>query len=314
MDLALTRAHEAARAAGREVGARLQAGWSAPDVIAAVTATGVGPGGDGVREALLIEGLAHASPGAGLVLALHRAAARIGVAASAASGSPTVVGLALTGELVPTLDDGCLSGEVSWAASVVPGGRVVVGAQEGARRVACAVVVDANGVSREGIEASGLADVPWARLTFASAPCEVLGPPEPAMTWARVLMAAVALGIGRRALDEALSGAAVYERRGPGGEQTLQGLVADAATDLEAATIVTWSAVSAGAPSLSEASMAKLLATAAAQGAVLRATQVVGVSSFERGHVLARLAEDVRAIELFGGRTEALRESISLDS
>ncbi|HEY6507091.1 MAG TPA: acyl-CoA dehydrogenase family protein, partial [Vicinamibacterales bacterium] len=62
---------------------------------------------------------------------------------------------------------------------------------------------------------------------------------------------------------------------------------------------------------LAQASMAKLLATEAAQRAVLRATQVVGVASFERGHVLERLSHDVRALELFAGRTEALREAVA---
>ena len=53
---------------------------------------------------------------------------------------------------------------------------------------------------------------------------------------------------------------------------------------------------------------AKLAATTAAQQAVARATQVVGLSSFVRGHVIEQLTHDVRAIELFAGRTEALRE------
>ena len=41
------------------------------------------------------------------------------------------------------------------------------------------------------------------------------------------------------------------------------------------------------------------------------ATQVVGVDSFRRGHVIERLTQDVRAIELFAGRTEALREAVA---
>ena len=45
--------------------------------------------------------------------------------------------------------------------------------------------------------------------------------------------------------------------------------------------------------------------------AVARATQVVGADSFRRGHVIERLAQDVRALELFAGRTEALREAVA---
>ena len=76
--------------------------------------------------------------------------------------------------------------------------------------------------------------------------------------------------------------------------------------------MLTWQAAAQGADvSLAAGSMAKLAATSAAQAAVVRATQVVGVDSFRRGHVIERLTQDVRAIELFAGRTEALRESVA---
>jgi alkylation response protein AidB-like acyl-CoA dehydrogenase len=55
--------------------------------------------------------------------------------------------------------------------------------------------------------------------------------------------------------------------------------------------------------------MAKLAVTEATQGAVARATQIVGGDTFRRGHIIERLAQDVRALELFAGRTEALREA-----
>jgi alkylation response protein AidB-like acyl-CoA dehydrogenase len=57
--------------------------------------------------------------------------------------------------------------------------------------------------------------------------------------------------------------------------------------------------------------MAKLAVTEAVQRAVARATQVVGVESFRAGHVVEHLAQDVRALELFAGRTEALREAVA---
>ena len=95
------------------------------------------------------------------------------------------------------------------------------------------------------------------------------------------------------------------------GEQTVQGLLADAATELDAAMMMVWKAASAPVPSLADASMAKLAVTSAAQRAVERATQVVGADSFQRGHIIERLAQDVRALELFAGRTEALREAVA---
>jgi len=51
----------------------------------------------------------------------------------------------------------------------------------------------------------------------------------------------------------------------------------------------------------------------AAQAAVVRATQVVGIDSMRSGHAIERLTQDVRAIEVFAGRTEALREAAAYD-
>jgi alkylation response protein AidB-like acyl-CoA dehydrogenase len=131
------------------------------------------------------------------------------------------------------------------------------------------------------------------------------------MATVRTLLAAVGLGIGRRALREALSVARTVGWKGAGGEQTVQGLLADAATELDAATLLTWKAAQGTPLSLADASMAKLAATEAAQRAVARATQVVGADTFRKGHVIEHLAQDVRALELFAGRTEALREAVA---
>ena len=81
--------------------------------------------------------------------------------------------------------------------------------------------------------------------------------------------------------------------------------------ELDAAEMLTWKAATAPSLSLADASMAKLAATEATQRAVARATQVVGADSFRQGHIIERLAQDVRALELFAGRTEALREAVA---
>ena len=97
-------------------------------------------------------------------------------------------------------------------------------------------------------------------------------------------------------------------------EQTVQGLLADAATELDAARLLTWKAAADGdRVLLGDASLAKLFATGAAQRAVERATQVIGAETFRRGHVIERLAQDVRALELFAGRTETLRASAAAE-
>jgi alkylation response protein AidB-like acyl-CoA dehydrogenase len=141
-----------------------------------------------------------------------------------------------------------------------------------------------------------------------------LGATMPIMALVRLLLTAAGLGIGRRALYEALIAAQGRTGRGAGGEQTVQGLLADAATELDAATLLTWKAATASELSLADASMAKLAATEATQRAVARATQVVGADSFRSDHIVERLAQDVRALELFAGRTEALREAVALDT
>ena len=59
--------------------------------------------------------------------------------------------------------------------------------------------------------------------------------------------------------------------------------------------------------------MAKLASTEAVQRAVARASQVIGGDALRRGHVIERLSQDVRALELFAGRTEALREAVAAE-
>jgi alkylation response protein AidB-like acyl-CoA dehydrogenase len=167
------------------------------------------------------------------------------------------------------------------------------------------VSLEAPGVTIEPVGTAALQGLVCGHVTFTGAECTPIGATIPIMTRIRVLMAAVGLGIGRRALREALTTARAAHTAAAG-EQTVQGLLADAATELDAAMLMTWKAASAAA-SLADASLAKLAVTSAAQRAVERATQVVGADSFQRGHPIERLAQDVRALELFAGRTEALR-------
>jgi hypothetical protein len=41
---------------------------------------------------------------------------------------------------------------------------------------------------------------------------------------------------------------------------------------------------------------------------------VIGADSFRRGHIIESLTQDVRALELFAGRTEALREAVASET
>ena len=309
MDFSLTAAQTARRSLGRSLAAGLDAGWLPSDLVRRGSEAGLltGPP-DAVADVVLLEAMAGEAAAPAAALALHMAVAR---SMSTPLADDTVGAVALTSDPVPSLEGGRLTGRAVWLAPVRGKGVALVGARQGADLHACLVALDAPGVVIQEVETNGLEGLPCAHLELSRAPCDVLGPPQPVMAWARLLLAAVGLGMGRRALHEALVAARVLERRGPGGEQTVQGLLADAATELDAATVVVWGAAQSPTLDLADASMAKLLATEAAQRAVLRATQAVGLGSFERGHVLERLSQDVRALELFAGRTEALREAVA---
>jgi len=299
------------RAAGRTLGMQLAGPTPAEAVIAAALETGVVGPGDLVEAALAVEALAAESAAAAMVVALHTTATRALPDTLPAGLRGAAVGaLSLSTEQLPSANGELLTGRASWVGPVTARGVAIVGARRDDDVAAYVVALDAPGVVLEPIEASGLHGVSWAHVTFARTPGVSVGSPADIMATARLLIAAVALGIGSRALRECLAGAERY--RGAGGEQTVQGLLADTATELDAARLLAWKAASApGGPSLAGASMAKLAATTAAQGAVARATQVIGVDSFREGHVIGRLTQDVRAIELFAGRTEALREAVA---
>lgn len=309
MDFALSPRQEQRRAQGRVLARELGDAWTPGQVIQQARAVELlAPDADGVADVLFIEAAAAEASAPSVALALHTAVVR---ACGAPRVGDRVACVALTSEPVATIEGERLHGRAAWLAPVVAGGVAVIAARRAEGLTACLVALDAPGVTLYPMETSGLNGLPCAHVDFDGAPFEDLGTPQPIMAVARLLLAAVGLGMARRALREALRAATQYERTGPGGEQTLHGLVADAATELDAAVVVTWDAALESPVRLAQASMAKLLATEAAQRAVLRATQVVGVASFERGHVLERLSHDVRALELFAGRTEALREAVA---
>src|SRR4030095_11335780 len=214
---------------------------------------------------------------------------------------------------VPVEESGRLSGRAAWVTPLTALGVAVLGVRSAARLAAGAVLLNAPGVRQEPVDTAALGGLVCGHLRLDGAPFVALGATMPFMSRVRILLAAAGLGMGRRALHEALVAAHGHTGHGAGGEQTVQGLLADAATELDAAMLLTWKAACAPRLSLAEASMAKLAATEATQRAVARATQVVGADSFRRGHIIERLAQDVRTLELFAGRTEALRDVVAIE-
>ncbi len=310
MDFDLTDVQAAWREKGDALGRELARDAAAAGVIMGAARVGLlDPAADLLAVAVATEAMAFGSPAAAAVFALHTGTA-LAVAGDDRFTSlfrgEAVAAVGLSSDDVPVESGGKLSGRAAWIAPITDRGVAVVGPRRGEERAAFAVALDAPGVTIEPVQTAALQGLVCGHVTFNGAACTPIGATVPIMTRIRVLMAAVGLGIGRRALRDALTTARAAHTAAAG-EQTVQGLLADAATELDAAMLMMWKAASAPTPSLGEASLAKLAATSAAQRAVERATQVVGADSFQRGHTIERLAQDVRALELFAGRTEALR-------
>jgi butyryl-CoA dehydrogenase len=142
----------------------------------------------------------------------------------------------------------------------------------------------------------------------------------PLAMWAlqggRVAIAAQALGIGEAALDEALAYAKQREQFGQpiGNYQAIQWMLADMATELAAARMLTLKAAAAKdrqEKSTVEASMAKLAASEAGHRAADKAMQILASAGYRRGSVVERLFRDVRATEIYQGTSEAQRMIIA---
>ena len=137
-----------------------------------------------------------------------------------------------------------------------------------------------------------------------------------ALQGGRVAIAAQALGIGQAALDEAISYAKQREQFGQpiANYQAIQWMLADMATELAAARMLTLKAAAAKdtqEKSTVEASMAKLAASEAAHKAADKAMQILASAGYRRGSVVERLFRDVRATEIYQGTSEAQRMIIA---
>ena len=151
----------------------------------------------------------------------------------------------------------------------------------------------------------------------------VLGPVDQGFglaMWAlqggRIAIAAQALGIGAAALGEAIAYAKRRQAFGHpiGDYQAIQWMLADVATELEAARLLTLKAAAAKDRQeriTVEASMAKLAASEAAHKAADKAMQILASAGYRRGSLAERLFRDVRATEIYQGTSEAQRMIIA---
>jgi len=133
-----------------------------------------------------------------------------------------------------------------------------------------------------------------------------------ALDGGRIGIASQALGVGRAALEAAIAYAKERKQFGRpiGDNQAIQFMLADRATELEAARLLTLRAAlwkERGRPYTREASMAKVYATEAGYRACNTAVQVHGGYGYTRDFPVERLLRDVRVSRIYEGTSEVQR-------
>jgi len=126
----------------------------------------------------------------------------------------------------------------------------------------------------------------------------------------RPTVGAAALGMARRALDEAVSRAKSRIMFGkPLADMPItQAKIADMATQIDAAALLVYRAAWArdrdGGRITREAAMAKMVATESAQSVIDNAVQIFGGLGVTKGNIVEQLYRDVRALRIYEGATE----------
>jgi acyl-CoA dehydrogenase len=133
----------------------------------------------------------------------------------------------------------------------------------------------------------------------------------------RTTVAAAALGLARRALDEALVRVAAREVQGrPLADlQMVQAHIAEMALRVDAAALLVYRAAwtkDQGAPRVSrEAAMAKLYATEEAQKVIDAAVQLHGGDGVRSGATVERLYREIRALRIYEGASDVQKVIIA---
>lgn len=134
----------------------------------------------------------------------------------------------------------------------------------------------------------------------------------------RIGIASQSLGIARACLDEAVKYANARRQfgRAIGTFQAIQWMVADMATQIEAAKLLTLSAANQKDKGISftkEASMAKLFASELANRAAYKALQIHGGYGYMTEYKVERLYRDARVTSIYEGTSEIQRVVIARD-
>jgi len=140
-----------------------------------------------------------------------------------------------------------------------------------------------------------------------------------ALDGGRIGIASQACGLGKACLDEAVRYALQRKQFGRyiANFQAIAWMIADMATELEAARLLTFQAASLkekGLPFTKEASMAKLFASETANRAAYQALQIHGGYGYTKHFKIERLYRDVRVTTLYEGTSEVQRIVISRET
>ncbi len=125
-------------------------------------------------------------------------------------------------------------------------------------------------------------------------------------------VAAAAVGVARRALDEAVKYATERTAFGKpiGYQQGIAFKLADMATNIEASRLLAWQAawlVDNGFPNAKQAAFAKAFAADTAMQATVEAVQVFGGNGYSREYPVEKLMRDAKIYQIYEGTSEIQR-------
>lgn len=132
----------------------------------------------------------------------------------------------------------------------------------------------------------------------------------------RIGVAAQAVGIAQAAMDESIrySKERIQFGRPISANQAIQWMIANMATDIQAARFLTYYAAwlkDQGLPYTKEASMAKVFAAEMASRHTSKAVQIFGGYGYIKGQKVERLMRDAKITEIYEGTSEAQRMVIA---
>jgi len=133
-----------------------------------------------------------------------------------------------------------------------------------------------------------------------------------ALSIGRIGIAASCVGLARAALEAAAAYAVQRRQFGQriADHGAIQTMLADAATAVDAARLLTWRAArlrDAGQPVLAEGSMAKLFASDTAMRVTTDAVQIFGGAGYSRDNPVERYMRDAKGAQIYEGSNQIQR-------